>query len=581
MKVQARKTLASSESTLDLHPVLNQIMLSRGATDISDYTLPLAGLHNPELLLNIEIAVPLMLDALKQQSKILIVGDFDADGATSTVLLKLCLQEFGYKFVDYLVPNRFEFGYGLTPEIVEVAKQRQPALIITVDNGIASVEGVERAKQLGIKVLVTDHHLPAENLPAADCILNPNQNGCSFPSKALAGVGVVFYLMLALRSALREQGWFSSDERAEPNMMQFLDLVALGTVADVVPLDKNNRCLVKHGVNLIRSGRCRAGISTLLDIAGKNKQNINAGDLGFVLGPRLNAAGRLDDMSVGIECLLTESTSKAYLLAQQLDDLNKDRRTIEQTMQVEALKLLADINIEAGERKGICLFNADWHQGVVGILASRLKDKFHLPALVFAPSTEHQGEIKGSARSIPGLHVRDLLDLIATNNPGLLSKFGGHAMAAGLSLRLQDFPAFQIALDKELDGLVDAAMLEQLVYSDGSLNEDCLNLEFAEFIEDAGPWGQHFPEPLFSGTFKVIKTRVLSDKHLKLLLEIVDPGHRSEHLSGHNVDAIAFNVEAEVLESKLDQIEVLYRLQVNEFRGQRSAQLLIEHFIKA
>ena len=572
MKIQARITSAISKSTLDLHPVLNQLMLSRGATNNSDYTLPLAGLYNPELLLNIQIAVPLMLDALKLQSKILIVGDFDADGATSTALLKLCLQEFGYKFVDYLVPNRFEFGYGLTPEIVEVAKLKQPALIITVDNGIASVEGVARAKELGIKVLVTDHHLPAANLPAADCILNPNQNGCSFPSKALAGVGVVFYLMLALRSALREKGWFSSDERSEPNMMQFLDLVALGTVADVVPLDKNNRCLVKHGINLIKTGRCRVGIAALLDIAGKNKRNLNAGDLGFILGPRLNAAGRLDDMSVGIECLLAESPTKAYLLAQQLDDLNKDRRTIEQTMQVDALKLLADINIKGGGRKGICLFNEEWHQGVVGILASRLKDKFHLPALVFAPSTEHQDEIKGSARSIPGLHIRDLLDLVATNNPGLLSKFGGHAMAAGLSLRLQDFPAFEIALAKELDGLVDAAMLEQVIYSDGSLNADHLNLDFAELLEDAGPWGQHFPEPIFSGTFKVIEVRVLSEKHLKLLLKSAEP----ELI----IDAIAFNVKSELLEKKLSQIEVLYRLQVNEFRGQRSAQLLIEHFIQ-
>lgn len=576
MKIQTRQASAVSASTLDLHPVLKQLLLSRGATDNEDYTLPLAALHKPELLFNIDKAVELMLDALKLQSKILIVGDFDADGATSTVLLKLCLQAFGYEFVDYLVPNRFDFGYGLTPEIVEVAKQSKPAIIITVDNGIASVEGVARAKQLGIKVLVTDHHLPGTELPAADCILNPNQNGCSFPSKALAGVGVVYYLMLALRSALRDQGWFSEAGKLEPNMMQFLDIVALGTVADVVPLDKNNRCLVKHGVKLIRAGHCRPGISALLDIAGKNKRNINASDLGFVLGPRLNAAGRLDDMSVGIECLLTQSPSEAYLLAQQLDDLNKDRRSIEQSMQVDALKHLANINIEADESKGICLFNADWHQGVVGILASRLKDKFHLPALVFAPSTENAGEIKGSARSIPGLHVRDLLDQIATNNPGLLNKFGGHAMAAGLSLAIEDFPVFQIALAKELDALVDDDILEQLVYSDGSLEEDCLNIDFAERLEEAGPWGQHFPEPLFNGIFEVIETRVLGGKHLKLLMKVIDSETGSEHL----LDAIAFNVEADLLQKKMEKIEVLYRLQVNEFRNQRSAQLLIEHFIQ-
>lgn len=573
MKIKAREIPVSVESLPDLHPALARILHSRGVSDLASYSLPISDLHKPELLLNIDSAVALMLDALKQQNKILIVGDFDADGATSTVLLKLCLQKFGYKHVDYLVPNRFEFGYGLTPEIVEVAKQRQPDLIITVDNGIASIDGVNKAKALGIKVLITDHHLPADSLPAADCILNPNQKKCPFPSKALAGVGVVFYLLLALRSALREQNWFDSNEIPEPNMMQFLDLVALGTVADVVPLDKNNRCLVKHGVSLIRAGRCRAGINALLDIAGKNRQNLTASDLGFVLGPRLNAAGRLDDMSVGIECLLTENSQTAYLLAQQLNDLNKDRRSIEQTMQVEALQLLADINIQTSELKGLCLFNADWHQGVVGILASRLKDKFHLPAIVFAPSTENETEIKGSARSIPGLHIRDLLDLIATNNPGLLSKFGGHAMAAGLSLDLKDFPAFEKAFARELDGLVNGSMLEQVIYTDGVLEDENLNLIFAELLEDAGPWGQHFPEPIFSGGFEVVESRNLGGKHLKLLLK----SSSSELL----VDAIAFNLDSELLENKLNNIEVLYRLQVNEFRGQRSAQLLIEHFIQA
>lgn len=573
MKIKAREIPVSVEIPPDLHPVLAQILLSRGVSDLTDYSLPLSDLYKPELLLNIDVAVGLMLEALKLQSKILIVGDFDADGATSTVLLKLCLQKFGYKYVDYLVPNRFEFGYGLTPEIVEVAKQKQPALIITVDNGIASIDGVNKAKELGIKVLVTDHHLPAASLPAADCILNPNQNNCAFPSKALAGVGVVFYLLLALRSALREQDWFTDNEIAEPNMMQFMDVVALGTVADVVPLDNNNRCLVKHGVNLIRAGRCRAGISALLDIAGKNRQNLTASDLGFVLGPRLNAAGRLDDMSIGIECLLTENSHTAYLLAQQLNDLNKDRRNIEQTMQVEALQLLADINIQDSELKGLCLFNSDWHQGVVGILASRLKDKFHLPAIVFAPSTENEAEIKGSARSIPGLHIRDLLDLIATNNPGLLNKFGGHAMAAGLSLQSKDFSAFQKAFAQELETLVNEDLLEQVVYTDGGLDDEDLNLGFAELLENAGPWGQHFPEPIFSGAFEVEESRNLGGKHLKLLLK----GSASEQL----VDAIAFNVEAELIENKLDKIEVLYRLQVNEFRGQRSAQLLIEHFIQA
>ncbi len=573
MKIKAREVSASADCLQEVHPVLEKIMLGRGATDKKDYTLSISDLFKPDLLLNIDNAVALLFDCLKQQSKILIVGDFDADGATSTALLKLCLQKFGFEQVDYLVPNRFEFGYGLTPEIVEVAKQRQPALIITVDNGIASFDGVIRAKESGIKVLVTDHHLPAATLPEADCILNPNQHDCPFPSKNLAGVGVVYYLMLALRSALREQNWFAEKNLPDPNMMQFLDLVALGTVADVVPLDRNNRCLVKHGVNLIRTGRCRAGISAILDIAGRNQANINAGDLGFVIGPRLNAAGRLDDMSLGIECLLTDSSHTAYQLAQKLDDLNKDRRNIEQSMQADALKLLSEINIQGNKDLGICLFNADWHQGVVGILASRLKDKFHLPAIVFASSTDNKDEIKGSARSIPGLHIRDLLDLIATKNPGLLSKFGGHAMAAGLSIRLQDFPAFKQALADELKELVDDTMLEQVIFTDGNLNEDCLNLSFAELLQDAGPWGQQYPEPLFTGSFEVIQARVLGDKHLKLLLKSSD----SESL----VDAIAFNVGAGILEKQLDNVEVLYQLQVNEFRGQRSAQLLIVHFVSA
>ncbi len=570
MKLKAREVLVSTEEIEDLHPVLEQIILSRGATDKKDHTLAISDLLKPDLLLNIDTAVGLLLECLKQQNKILIIGDFDADGATSTVLLKLCLEKFGFTQVDYLVPNRFEFGYGLTPEIVEVARQRQPALIVTVDNGIASFDGVKKAQEFGIKVLVTDHHLPAATLPEAECILNPNQYNCPFPSKNLAGVGVVFYLMLALRTTLRNENWFT-EKLPEPNMMQFLDLVGLGTIADVVPLDRNNRCLVKHGVNLIRTGHCRAGITAILDLAGKNRENINAGDLGFVLGPRLNAAGRLDDMSLGIECLLTDNPHKAYQLAQQLDDLNKDRRSIEQSMQTEALKLLDEVNIQSNDDLGICLFNADWHQGVVGILASRLKDKFHLPAIVFARSSDNDDEIKGSARSIPGLHIRDLLDLIATNNPGLLTKFGGHAMAAGLSLRLQDFPAFKKALAAELTELVDASMLEQLVYTDGCLGEDCLNLDFAELLQDAGPWGQQYPEPLFTGSFEVIEARVLGEKHLKFLLKLAE----SEAV----FDAIAFNVDADILKQPLSSVEVAYKLQVNEFRGQRSAQLLIVHFV--
>ena len=571
MKIETYKNRVAPGLTLDLHPILKQILSSRGVSANSEYALGLDGLENPGQLLNIDRAVELLEQALAQQDRILVVGDFDADGATSTALLLLCLRSFGFEQTDYLVPNRFEFGYGLTPEIVEVAKQRQPALIITVDNGIASVEGVKRAGELGIKVLITDHHLPGDELPPAECIVNPNQNGCSFPSKSLAGVGVVYYLMLALRTRLRERGWFNA-QLVEPNMMQFLDLVALGTVADVVSLDKNNRCLVKHGVQLIRTGRCRPGINALLAVAAKNNHSIRASDLGFVLGPRLNAAGRLDDMSLGIESLLSEDTHKAYRLAQQLNDLNKDRKNLEQTMQEQAMNYFSALNPDTDMEKGICLFNSDWHQGVVGILASRLKDKFHRPAIVFAGSTENSGEIKGSARSIPGMHIRDLLDSIATHNPGLLSKFGGHAMAAGLSLKLQDFAAFKSAFNRELEKQMDPMLLEQVIYTDGSLPEDCLTLEFAELLEQAGPWGQHFPEPLFKGVFAVLDQKVLADKHLKLVLQPSD----SERL----IDAIAFNVNADLSGRKLDRLAVLYRLQVNEFRGLRALQLLIEEVIE-
>tara|TARA_R110000772_G_scaffold161502_13_gene272659 strand:- start:833 stop:2554 length:1722 start_codon:yes stop_codon:yes gene_type:complete len=573
MKIKSYPVSPASALTLEMHPVLKQILGNRGVTDNSECTLDLDGLASPGLILNINHAVSLLRAALEQQDKILVVGDFDADGATSTALLLLCLRRFGFEQVDYLVPNRFEFGYGLTPEIVEVAKQRQPALIITVDNGIASIDGVARATELGIKVLITDHHLPGTDLPAAECIINPNQFGCTFPSKALAGVGVVYYLMLALRADLRDTGWFNINNRSEPNMLQYLDLVALGTVADVVPLDKNNRCLVKHGVQLIRSGRCRPGINALLEIAGQNKHNLNASDLGFVLGPRLNAAGRLDDMSLGIECLLTENPHTAYLFAQQLNDLNKDRKNIEQSMQDQAMAFLSGLEDDAEKDTGLCLFNADWHQGVVGILASRLKDKFHRPAIVFACSTENSNEIKGSARSIPGIHIRDLLDIIATKHPGLLSKFGGHAMAAGLSIYAKDFVAFKTAFNQELENLLDPHMLEQVIYTDGSLPADCLTLQFAELLEQAGPWGQQFPEPLFIGDFEVLDQRVLGARHLKLLLQAP--------ASEQAIDAIAFNVSAEILGSKLSNLELLYRLQVNEFRGVRSVQLMIEEFIEA
>ncbi len=569
--ISQRSVPQDSKLQLDVHPVIERLLLSRGVQSDAEFSLELSSLLDPQLMLNIDAAVQLLSQSLQQSEKILVIGDFDADGATSTALLILCLRAFGFENLDYLVPNRFEFGYGLTPEIVELAKLRQPALIITVDNGIASFEGVQKAKSLGIKVLITDHHLPAQTLPEADCILNPNQPGCAFPSKSLAGVGVVYYLLLALRSQLRQSKWFERSGREEPNMLQFLDLVALGTVADVVPLDANNRCLVKHGLALISSGRTRPGIMAMLSVANRDYRSLQSADLGFVLGPRLNAAGRLDDMSLGIECLMSSSQQDAMELARQLNDLNQDRKSIEESMQADALDILQQLDEKVQLQAGICLFNEHWHSGVVGILASRLKDRFHKPAIIFAASAENNHDIKGSARSIPGLHIRDLLDRIASRQPGLLSRFGGHAMAAGLTLARADFERFHSAFIEELQTTLDDTMLEKELLTDGPLPADCLNLEFAELLVLAGPWGQHFPEPLFTGRFECVQQRTLSDKHLKLLL-------RAEG-SSELIDAIAFNVDEGLLTVQFTQVELAYRLQLNEFRGQRSAQLLVEHFI--
>jgi len=568
-----RPRRAAPQFSASVHPVLQAIYAARGLAQDSDTELSLTGLLPPSGLLNIDRAVALLIACLQAQKRILIVADFDADGATSCALGVLCLRELGFRHVDYLVPNRFEFGYGLTPEIVEVALTRQPDLLMTVDNGIASNAGIALARAHGIDVLVTDHHLPASTLPDATCILNPNQPGCSFGSKALAGVGVVFYLMVALRAALRAQNWFATQNLREPNMSAYLDLVALGTVADVVPLDQNNRRLVKHGLNVLASGRGRPGIVALLEVAGRNPAKITSSDLGFAAGPRLNAAGRLDDMTRGIECLLATDASLARGIALELDGLNKDRKLIEQGMQEEALAHLQQLQVDAATRRSLCLYDSRWHQGVIGILASRLKDKLHRPVLIFADAgNDAQGEalIKGSARSINGVHVRDLLDAVATRNPGLLTKFGGHAMAAGLSLRQQDFPAFSAAVERELEGH-DAEHFTRQVYTDGALDSTCLSLEFASLLRDAGPWGQHFPEPVFHGEFAVVSTRVLGGKHVKLVLQI--PG------SAQIVDAIAFNQTRETLDTAVKgpaAARLLYRLDINEYAGISSPQLIVE-----
>ena len=554
----------------DLHPVLQRIYRHRGVSRAEQLDYSLQRLLPLDSLKGLDDAVQILLDAVQQNSTILIVGDFDADGATSSALGMRALRLLGAEHVNYLVPNRFDFGYGLTPELVQVARDFRPEVLITVDNGISSIEGVAAARELGIRVVVTDHHLAGEVLPEADAIVNPNQPGCEFPSKHLAGVGVIFYVMLALRQALREAGHFSA-ARPEPNMASLLDLVALGTVADVVPLDDNNRILVHQGLQRIRAGQCCAGIQALLKVAGRDMHSIVATDLGFAVGPRLNAAGRLEDMALGIECLLSDDLSHAMGIATQLDELNRSRREIEQDMQQQAMAslepLVAQID-DQGLPAGMSLFNADWHQGVIGILASRIKERFHRPVVAFARSDK--GEIKGSARSIKGLHIRDALDAVATRHPGLILKFGGHAMAAGLSIREQDFEAFRDAFNEEAGRQLDPESLQGIIESDGELSAQDINLELAECLRNAGPWGQHFPEPLFDGEFEVDNWRVVGERHLKMQLAPADSDQR--------VDAIAFNVDASLLEQTDGFIRAAYRLDVNSFRNKKTAQLIVEYF---
>ena len=567
MRIEPRPLPAVLPFLGDLPPLLTRLYAARGVQSAAELDKGLARLIPFAQLKGIDTAVSLLVTALRLRQRILIVGDFDADGATASAVGVLGLRMLGAAHVDYLVPNRFEYGYGLTPEIVAVALQRQPDLLLTVDNGISSVEGVAAAKAAGLTVLITDHHLPGPELPAADAIVNPNQPGCEFPSKALAGVGVMFYLLLALRAKLRELNWFAERSLAEPNLAELLDLVALGSVADVVPLDANNRILVHQGIARIRAGRARAGLRAVLEVAGRDYSRINSTDLGFILGPRLNAAGRLDDMSLGIECLLCEDQALARDMAQQLDELNKDRKTIEQGMQREALAQLKDLPL-ADMPFGLCLFEPDWHQGVIGILASRLKERYHRPAIAFADAGE--GLLKGSARSVPGLHIRDALDAVAAKHPGLISKFGGHAMAAGLSLPQEHYGAFAAAFDAEVRRQLNEDDLTGRLLSDGQLSVTEFNLELAKALRHAGPWGQHFPEPLFHGVFQVLQQRLVGEKHLKLVLK--------SECGSLELDGIAFNVDRETWpNASVRWVELAYKLDVNEFRGRESVQLMVAH----
>ncbi len=562
----------SSESWDHIPPFLRRAYRARGVKSLSDLDYTLAKLATASQLKGVVAASKILAEAIENQKNILIVGDFDCDGATSTSVAVLALRMMGAASVDYLVPNRFEYGYGLTPEIVEVAKQFTPDVLVTVDNGIASCDGVAAANALGISVVVTDHHLPGNTLPDADAIVNPNQPGCEFISKAAAGVGVIFYVMSDLRRQLRVSGWFERSGIVEPNLASLLDLVALGTIADVVPLDSNNRILVEQGIRRIRAGKARPGILALIDVAGKDYRNLAASDLGFVVGPRLNAAGRLDDMSVGIECLLCDDPVVARQAALRLDELNQERKGIEAEMKAHASVLVDELikNSEIDSLPwGMCLYDETWHQGVIGILASRMKERFHRPVIAFAPADDSCKELKGSARSISGLHIRDALDKVATRYPALLSKFGGHAMAAGMTIKCKDYEAFAKAFDEVVREELDESELEAIIVSDGELAAHELTIATAELLRQAGPWGQNFLEPVYDGLFDVIQARVLGNKHLKLVLQLEG--------TGQLVDAIEFNSELVGHVSELKRVRVAYRPDVNEFRGRKSLQLMVQY----
>ncbi|HEI9837159.1 TPA: single-stranded-DNA-specific exonuclease RecJ [Serratia marcescens] len=571
IKTQLRRRPAADDTHMpaSLPPLLRRLYALRGVQAEQELERGVKGMLPWQQLDGIDDAVSLLQQALADGRRIMVVGDFDADGATSTALTVLALRSMGGASVDYLVPNRFEDGYGLSPEVVEQAAARGAELIVTVDNGISSHAGVDVAHAKGMQVLVTDHHLPGETLPAAEAIVNPNLRGCAFPSKSLAGVGVAFYLMLALRARLRDSGWFEQRALAMPNLAELLDLVALGTVADVVPLDANNRILVYQGLNRIRAGKCRPGIRALLEVANRDARQLAANDLGFALGPRLNAAGRLDDMSIGVALLLSDDIAQARMLANDLDALNQTRREIEQGMQVEALQLCDQLERTSTELPyGLAMYHPEWHQGVVGILASRIKERFHRPVIAFAPAGD--GILKGSGRSVPGLHMRDALERLDMLNPGLMMKFGGHAMAAGLSLEEARFDEFRQRFGELVGEWLDPAMLEGVIWSDGELAMQELSLTTAELLREGGPWGQAFPEPTFDGKFRILQQRLVGEKHLKLMVEPLG--------GGPLLDGIAFNVDTTLWpDSSVREVELAYKLDVNEFRGNRNVQLLIQH----
>lgn len=556
-------------NSVSTHPLLDRLYRARHIKNTKELDRTLKSMLNPNQLYGIDQAVNLLVEAYQQQQKIVIVGDFDADGATSTALSVLALRQLGFSDVDYLVPNRFEQGYGLSIPVAEMAIEKGVQLLMTVDNGVSSFEGIAFLKEKGIRVLVTDHHLPPETLPPADAIVNPNLSQCHFPSKSLAGVGVAFYLMLAVRAKFRELGIFTAE--TQPNFTDLLDLVALGTIADVVPLDQNNRILAYQGLMRIRARHCRPGIIALAEVANRNVEQFTSSDLGFCIGPRLNAAGRLDNMSIGVELLLANEMSKARELALDLDELNQTRKEIEAGMKLEAIKICQNLTALFKELPyGITLYQPDWHQGVLGIVSSRIKDQYHRPVIAFTQDSE--GILKGSARSIEGLHMRDVLERIHSQHPNIILKFGGHAMAAGLSIREEYFADFQHLFNQTIADWLDEEHLQGIIWTDGELNSNEFNLETAELIKSVGTWGQGFPEPCFDGEFKILDQRAIGQNknHLKMLLE--------PKQGGGLLDAIAFNIDTRLYpDLSIKQARLAYKLDINEFRGNRSVQLLVDY----
>lgn len=561
MRIEQRQTNQQLGLEDDL---LERVFAARGISETAQLERGLANLLSPADLPDIDPAAQRLADAVELGQKILIVGDFDADGATSVALCMLALKAMGAQYVDFLVPNRFDYGYGLSPEIVQLAMGFAPEVIVTVDNGVASIEGVALANAANIDVIVTDHHLPGEELPAAYALVNPNVGVNGFASKAMAGVGVAYYLLTWVRQTLRQRDYFTTRQINEPNMAQYLDLVALGTVSDVVPLDQNNRILVHQGLVRMRRGMTRPGVAALARVGKRDLATLSASDIGFALGPRLNAAGRLQDMSVGIRCLLTDDAAEAGQLAAELDGLNQTRREIEQGMVADAEMILSQIT-PAPDEMGIAVYHESFHQGVVGIVAGRLREKFHRPAIVFADASEGSDELKGSARSIDGLNIRDVLDSIATRLPGMLPKFGGHAMAAGLSIKRVHLPRFQKAFDKAVRAAVTPDMLDAVLLTDGALNQSELNLETVAKLAKAGPWGNGFAEPLFDGEFTLVNQRVVGQDHLKVVLAWDDL----------LIDGIAFRQPP--LKPQPERVRVVYRPALNDYGGRQSLQLMVEY----